>query len=237
MNKKDIMLLAKEVTTKSIKTNEITKYNQRGIMIGDNETLKIIIKKLYENPTIKFNDVSIKEEYKHKISKIFDSIVNVEVLFIGETLAIDIKNNKTSEQYIYEILMLVISINENNEICFVEPMILFYPIDNKEEFNKKFNFPPFKIKNVSKTRIIEINSYTIDSHEHNFIRHDVETTINKKIQLLMDDRGNFSYHDHNTIVDFYKEIIEILNNARQSKYKYVISKNLESLDQLNNYKM
>ena len=53
----------------------------------------------------------------------------------------------------------------------------------------------------------------------------------------MDDRGNFSYHDHNTIVDFYKEIIEILNNARQSKYKYVISKNLESLDQLNNYKM
>ena len=74
MNKKDIMLLAKEVTTKSIKTNEITKYNQRGIMIGDNETLKIIIKKLYENPTIKFNDVSIKEEYKHKISKIFDSI-------------------------------------------------------------------------------------------------------------------------------------------------------------------
>ena len=119
----------------------------------------------------------------------------MEVLFIGETLAIDIKNNKTSEQYIYEILMLVISINENNEICFVEPMILFYPIDNKEEFNKKFNFPPFKIKNVSKTRIIEINSYTIDSHEHNFIRHDVETTINKKIQLLMDDRGNFSYHE------------------------------------------
>ena len=148
-----------------------------------------------------------------------------------------LKDVDGNEQYLYEILTLVMSVNESQEICFVEPMIIFYPAKNKDEFIEKLDFPSFLMKNMSKTKIIEVNGYFINGEAYEFIKHDIETTINKKIQLLMDDRGNFSYHDHNTIVKFYTEIIEILNDAKGSKCMYKISKDLESLDQLNNYKM
>lgn len=237
MNKKDIMSLAKEVTVRDCMTNEFSIYEQRGIPVADIDSLKIIIKKLYENPAIKFNDASVKEEYKEKILNVFESIVKIETLFIGKLVGTGLKDVEGNEQYLYEILTLVMSVNESQEICFVEPMIIFYPTKNKDEFIEKLDFPSFLMKNMSKTKIIEVNGYFINGEAYEFIKHDIETTINKKIQLLMDDRGNFSYHDHNTIVKFYTEIIEILNDIKGSKCMYKISKDLESLDQLNNYKM